>query len=125
MTEHSIVLLAGMATIATLALVIYLSSRGQGSALTVTREVRRILDQILAGNRNIERTLEQQRHVLNDAHKRIHAVSKRPRKTPFVNPMKSMAGSPDPAVQKGIGLETPPHRRDRRRLQCATRPDME
>ena len=82
MTEHSIVLLAAMATIATLAVVIYLSSRGQGSALTVICELRRTLDQILAGNRNIERTLEQQRHVLNDAHKHIHAVSKGLEKRP-------------------------------------------
>ena len=82
MTEHSIVLLAGLAIIATLALLLYLSSRGQESAHTMTCEVRRTLDQILAGNRNIERTLEQQRHVINDAHKRIHAVSKGPEKRP-------------------------------------------
>jgi hypothetical protein len=82
MTEHSIVLLAGLAIIATLALLLYLSSRGQESAQTMTCEVRRTLDQILAGNRNIERTLEQQRHVINDTHKRIHAVSKGLEKRP-------------------------------------------
>ena len=82
MTEHSIVLLAGLAIIATLAVLIYLSSRSQESALTGTCELRRTLDQILAGNRKIEATLEQQRHVLNDAHKRIHAVSKGLEKRP-------------------------------------------
>ena len=82
MTEHSIVLLAGWAIIATLAVLIYLSSRGQESALTVICEVRRTLDQILANNRRIEGTLEQQRHVLNDAHKRIHAVSRGLEKRP-------------------------------------------
>jgi hypothetical protein len=35
-----------------------------------------MLAQILAGNRDIEAQLEQQRRVLYDAHKRIHAVTK-------------------------------------------------
>ena len=78
MTEHSIVLLVGLAVIVTLAVLIYLSTRNQES----TQPVRQILDQILAGNRAIERTLEQQRRVLNDAHKRIHAVSKGLEKRP-------------------------------------------
>ena len=82
MTEHSIVLLAGLAIIATLAVLIYLSSRGQESTLAVICEVHRTLDQILAGTRKIEGALEQQRHVLNDAHKRIHAVSKGLEKRP-------------------------------------------
>ena len=72
MTEHSIVLIAGLAVIVTLTVLIYLSTRNQES----TQPVRQILDQILAGNRSIEKTLEQQRRVLNDAHRRIHAVSK-------------------------------------------------
>ena len=72
MTEHSIVLIAGLAVIVTLTVLIYLSTRNQES----TQPVRQILDQILAGNRSIEKTLEQQRRVLNDTHKRIHAVSK-------------------------------------------------
>jgi hypothetical protein len=53
MTEHSIVLLAGLAIVAILALLLYLSSRGQESAQTMTCELRRTLDQILAGNRNM------------------------------------------------------------------------
>jgi hypothetical protein len=76
MTEHSIVLLAGLVIVAILALLLYLSSRGQESAQTMACELRHTLDQILAGNRNIERSLEQQRHIINDTHKRIHAVSK-------------------------------------------------
>jgi hypothetical protein len=82
MTEHSIVLLAGLAIVAILALLLYLSSRGQESAQTMNCEVRRTLDQILAGNRNIERTLEQQRHIINDTHKRIHAVQKASKNAP-------------------------------------------
>jgi hypothetical protein len=82
MTEHSIVLLAGLAIVAILALLLYLSSRGQESAQTMTCELRRTLDQILAGNRNIEKTLEQQRHILNDTHKPVHAVSKGLEKRP-------------------------------------------
>jgi hypothetical protein len=82
MTEHSIVLLVGLAVIVTLAVLIYLSTRNQES----TQPVRQILDQILAGNRAIERTLEQQRRVLNDAHKRIHAVSKGLEKRPSYLP---------------------------------------
>ena len=39
-------------------------------------DMRRGLDQILAGNREIQATLEQHRRVLNDAHKQIHAVTK-------------------------------------------------
>jgi hypothetical protein len=82
MTEHSIVLLAGLAIVATLALLLYLASRGQESAQTMTCELRRTLDQILAGNRNIEKALEQQRHILNDTHKPVHAVSKGLEKRP-------------------------------------------
>jgi hypothetical protein len=78
MTEHSIVLLVGLGVIVTLAVLIYLSTRNQES----TQPVRQILDQILAGNRSIERSLEQQRRILNDAHKRIHAVSKGLEKRP-------------------------------------------
>jgi len=76
MTEHSIVLLVCLAVIALMAVLIYVSSRSQASALASICELRRTLDQILAGNRNIEDKLEQHRRVLYDAHKQIHAVSK-------------------------------------------------
>ena len=76
MTEHSIVLIVCLAVIALLAVLIYVSSRSQATALVGICELRRTLDQILAANRNIEGKLEQHRRVLNDAHKQIHAVSK-------------------------------------------------
>ncbi len=44
-------------------------------------------------NQSPQAALEQQRRVINDIHKRIVAVHKRPRKTHLVNPTKSMAGS--------------------------------
>ena len=76
MTESTIVLLVCLAVIALMAILIYVSSRGQSSALSAIGEVRRTLDQILAGGRNIEHMLTQQRSVLNDAHRKIHAVTK-------------------------------------------------
>jgi len=83
MTEPSIVLLVSLAVIALLAILIYVSGRSQASALAGICELRRSLDQILAGNREIEARLEQHRRVLYDAHKQIHAVSKGlPKPTP-------------------------------------------
>ena len=76
MTEQSIVLLVCLAVIAVMAILIYVGGRRQVSALTVFCDLRRGLDQILAGNREIQATLEQHRRVLNDAHKQIHAVTK-------------------------------------------------
>ena len=76
MTESTIVLLVCLAVIALMAILIYVSSRGQSSALTAIGEVRRTLDQIVAGGRNLEHMLTQQRSVLNDAHRKIHAVTK-------------------------------------------------
>jgi hypothetical protein len=76
MTESTIVLLVCLAVIALMAILIYVSSRGQSSALSAIGEVRRTLDQIVAGGRNIEHMLTQQRSVLNDAHRKIHAVTK-------------------------------------------------
>ena len=76
MTEQSIVLLVCLAVIAVMAILIYVGGRRQVSALTVLCDMRRGLDQILAGNREIQATLEQHRRVLNDAHKQIHAVTK-------------------------------------------------
>ena len=76
MTESTIVLLVCLAVIALMAILIYVSSRGQSSALSAIGEVRRTLDQIVAGGRNLEHMLTQQRSVLNDAHRKIHAVTK-------------------------------------------------
>jgi ABC-type nickel/cobalt efflux system permease component RcnA len=73
MMESTILQLACLAVIALMAVLIYVASRGRIAAL---KDMRRDLDQILAGNHNIERTLADHRHVLNDAHKKIHAVSK-------------------------------------------------
>jgi len=75
MTESTIVLLVCLAVIALMAILIYVSSRGQSSALTAIGEVRRTLDQILARGRNIEHMLTDQWSVLNDAHRKIHAVT--------------------------------------------------
>jgi hypothetical protein len=76
MTEHSIVLLVSLAVIAVLAILIYVASRGQVSALTAVCEIRQTLNQILTNNQDIEGALRQQRRVLYDAHKRIFAVTK-------------------------------------------------
>ena len=76
MTESMIVLLVCLAVIALMAILIYVSSRGQSSALSAIGEVRRTLDQIVAGGRNLEHMLTEQRSVLNDAHRKIHAVTK-------------------------------------------------
>ena len=76
MTEHSVVLLVCLAVIAVLAVLIYVSGRGQISALTAVCEIRQTLNQILTNNHDIERSLKQQRRVLYDAHKRISAVTK-------------------------------------------------
>jgi len=76
MTESTIVLLVCLAIIALMAILIYVSSRGQSSALSAIGEARRTLDQIVAGGRNLEHMLTEQRSVLNDAHRKIHAVTK-------------------------------------------------
>jgi len=76
MTESTIVLLVCLAVIALMAILIYVSSCGQSSALSAIGEVRRTLDQIVAGGRNLEHMLTEQRSVLNDAHRKIHAVTK-------------------------------------------------
>ena len=76
MTESTIVLLVCLAVIALMAILIYVSSRGQSSALSAIGEVRRTLDQIVAGGRNLKHMLTEQRSVLNDAHRKIHAVTK-------------------------------------------------
>jgi len=72
MTEYSVVLLACLAIVAVLAVLIYASSRNR----VETCELRRALDRTLDTARHIEAALDQQRRVLYDAHKKIHAVSK-------------------------------------------------
>jgi hypothetical protein len=76
MTEHLLVLLVCLAVIVVLAILIYVSGRSQASALAGMCEARLALQQILANTNTIEDSLQQQRHVLNDAHKRISAVTK-------------------------------------------------
>ena len=77
MTETTILLLAALAVIALMAILIYVANQGRTSAIENVCQIRRDLDQILTGNRNIERALEQHRRVLYDAHKNIHrAVTK-------------------------------------------------
>ena len=76
MTESTIVLLVCLAVIALMAILIYVSSHSRTSAIEAICEIRRTLDQLLAGSHRIEETLAQHRRVLNDAHKQIHAVSK-------------------------------------------------
>ncbi len=80
MNEPSVVLLAFLVIIAIMAVLIYVAGRGTASALANISGLRRTLDQILAGSRNIESTLEQHRRVLYDAHKQIHTVTKGLRK---------------------------------------------
>ena len=76
MTEHSIAPFIYLVSIIVVAILIYVINRGQLSALTAICEVRRTLDQILAENKSIELTLKHHGHVLYDAHKKIHAVTK-------------------------------------------------
>ena len=76
MTEHLLVLLVCLAVIVVLAILIYIASRGQISALTAVYEIHQTLQQILASTEKIDHSLHDQRRVLFDAHKRISAVTK-------------------------------------------------
>jgi len=76
MTEHSVVLLVFPAVIAVLAILIYVVGRSHIYALVAAYEDRLTLQQILANTEKIERSLQDQRRVLYDAHKRISSVSK-------------------------------------------------
>jgi hypothetical protein len=76
MTEQLPLLLVCVAIIVVLAILIYVSGRGQISELSAVDEVRLPLQQILANTQNIDHSLDQQRHVFCDAHKRISAVTK-------------------------------------------------
>lgn len=77
-----------LALIATLAVLLYISTRDRLPAC----ELRRTLDQVRANTRTIEKTLQQQRPVLNDAHKHISGVTKALQKPAPQNPLKSRAG---------------------------------
>ncbi len=76
MTEHLLTPLVCLAVIAVMAILIYVATRGQISALAAAYEVRLALQQILANTEKIDRSLQDQRRVLYDAHKRISAVTK-------------------------------------------------
>jgi hypothetical protein len=76
MNEHLLVLLVCLGVIVVLAVLIYVTGRSQASALAGICDARQALNQILANTHNIENSLQQQRRVLNDAHKRISAVTK-------------------------------------------------
>ena len=76
MTDYSIILMFCLAIIALMAILIYRSNCSQESSLADVRELRQTLDQVLAGTRSIESTLEKHRRVLYDAHKQISAVTK-------------------------------------------------
>lgn len=76
MSDNTLTLCICMGIYALLVLLILVSARRRPLNTSAGGELRRALDQILANTRNIERALEQQRRVLNDAHKRISAVTK-------------------------------------------------
>ena len=73
MIEHTLILFIYSVIIIALAIYIYVVNRSHASAC----ELRRTLDQILASTKSIKKDLKQQRCVLNDAHRKICAVTKR------------------------------------------------
>lgn len=72
MIDHTLVLFIYSVIILALAIYIYVVNRSRLSGC----ELRRTLEQILASTKSIEIDLKQQRSVLNDAHRKIHAVTK-------------------------------------------------
>jgi hypothetical protein len=76
MTEHSLVLLVCLGIIVVLDALLYAAGRGYLAALTGIGELRGITAQILAHAQNVDLSLNQQRRVLYDAHKRLCAVTK-------------------------------------------------
>lgn len=76
MNGSTTVLLACLAVIALLAALIYVQGLRQIDASNALSEVRHCLEHVLAGNRAIQATLDKHRSVLNDAHRRIYAVTK-------------------------------------------------
>jgi len=59
-----------------MAVLLYLANRDQISAIIAAGEILRTLQQILTNTEKIDRLLQDQRSVLNDAHKRISSVTK-------------------------------------------------
>ena len=76
MNEHSIVLLVCLVVIVILATLLYAAGWGYLAALAKFGELGTMLRQILAETHKMDLSLQQQRRVLYDAHKRIHAVTK-------------------------------------------------
>jgi hypothetical protein len=76
MNEHSIVLLVCLVVIVILATLLYAAGWGYLAALAKFGELGTMLSMILANTHKMDLSLQQQRHVLNDAHKRISAVTK-------------------------------------------------
>jgi hypothetical protein len=88
MTEHSVVILVSLTIVAAMAILIYVVNRisvaggtyidgsAHLAAITAAYELRQTVDQILANTKRIDRSLKDQRRVVNDAHKQISAVTK-------------------------------------------------
>ena len=82
MSDNDVVVFVCTEIFALLALTILVPAPRQLEKILAVRKLRRELGQLLASMRNIERTLEQHRRVLNDAHKHIAAVTKGVGKSP-------------------------------------------
>jgi hypothetical protein len=76
MNEHSMVFLVCLGIIVVLAAFLYAAGRGYLKAVTNIGEMRGITAQTLAHAQNVDLSLNQQRRVLYDAHKRLGAVTK-------------------------------------------------
>jgi hypothetical protein len=76
MTEQLFNLIALVTVAAGIVAIVYLDRPRSGSALNSMCEIRQTMQQILANTQQLERSLHDQRRVLNDAHKRISAVTK-------------------------------------------------
>jgi hypothetical protein len=76
MNQDWFVLLVCLVVILTLAALLYAAGRGYHSALTSIGEFRSSLEQIRLDTEKIHHAIQIQKPVLNDAHKRICAVTK-------------------------------------------------
>jgi len=76
MTEQLLVLLVCLPVIVVMAVLLYASNRDQISALMAAGEIQRTMQQVLNNTQKIDRSLDDQRRILNDAHKRISSVTK-------------------------------------------------
>ena len=82
MTEPQLVQLACLADIVALAILIYVVGRSRIRTNIEAYKVRLTLQLLLFGIYVIERSLRNQRRALNDAHRRICAVTKGVEKAP-------------------------------------------